>query len=120
MDNIKYFIGKICTIFTVPTNRNLREELPDAFPSSVYNYFVGKIENIDSKGMLVSQLKGDLKSYFFLDHIVSISEEKVEHTNVDDLVNEVQLPPETESDFVDPDYLSQLSGQLNLLAGMTS
>lgn len=75
--NLKYFIGKVCSIFTVPISRNFKEENPATFPQQPYLYFVGLIEAVDEKGMLVTQVMTGLKSYFFLTGLVAIAEEEV-------------------------------------------
>ena len=45
-ESLKYFIGKICTIFTMPINRNFKEENPNTFIEQPYHYFLGVIEKI--------------------------------------------------------------------------
>lgn len=40
-------------------------------------YFVGVIDEIDDKGIMVSQVLTGLKTYFFLNSVVSISEEEM-------------------------------------------
>lgn len=77
--NLEYFIDKICTIFTVSCNRNFKEENPATYPQPVFHYFVGKILDIDDKGILLQQWNSDkkLRSFFFLDHVISISEEEL-------------------------------------------
>ena len=75
---LQQFIGKICTVMTVPINRNFQSENEKTYPEVVYNYFLGRIESVDDDGVLMSQLGGEppLQSYFFLPHIVSIAQEK--------------------------------------------
>ena len=76
--NIKYFIGKVCTVFTIPINRNFKEENPQTYPEQLYFYFTGVVEDVDEKGILITQVMGEgLKSYFFLNSVVGIAEEKV-------------------------------------------
>ena len=79
MKHLEYFVDKICTIFTVPTNRDFKNENPVTFPQPVFHYFVGKVLKLDDKGILVQQWNGNkkLKSYFFFNHIVGICEEEV-------------------------------------------
>lgn len=76
---LKYFLDKICTIFTIPTNRDFKTENPKTFPQPIFHYFVGKILEIDEKGVFIQQWNSNkkLKSYFFIDHIVGICEEEV-------------------------------------------
>lgn len=73
------FLDKICTIFTVTTNRDFKAENPTTYPQPIFHYFVGKVIEIDEKGILLQQWNNNkkLKSYFFIDHIVSICEEEI-------------------------------------------
>jgi hypothetical protein len=77
--HLDYFLNKICTIFTVPGNRDFKEENPSTYPQPLFHYFVGKILEIDEKGILIQQWNNSkkLKSYFFINHIISICEEEV-------------------------------------------
>jgi hypothetical protein len=77
--NLNYFIGRVCTIFTQPINRNFKEENPQTFIEQPFHYFVGVIEEIDNEGILVTQIMSGFKSYFFKAHIISIAEEEVLH-----------------------------------------
>lgn len=78
-NNLEYFLGKICTIFTIPTNRDFKSENPTSFPQPIFHYFVGKVLEVDSKGVLIQQWNSNkkLKSYFFINHIIGISEEEI-------------------------------------------
>lgn len=85
--NLDVFLNKICTIFTVPTNRDFKSENPTTFPQPIFHYFVGKIIEIDENGILIQQWNNSkkLKSYFFMDHVVCISEEEIlDPTNPED------------------------------------
>lgn len=75
--NLQYFIGKMCTIFTHPINRNFKEENPKTYPQQEYIYFVGVVEEVDSQGILITQPTTGLKSYFFLQNLIGIAEEEV-------------------------------------------
>lgn len=77
--HLNYFLNKICTIFTVPTNRDFKEENPTSFPQPIFHYFVGKILEIDDNGIIIQQWNNGkkLKSYFFIDHIISVCEEEI-------------------------------------------
>lgn len=77
---LQYFKGKVCTIFTLPINRNYKEENPSTFPSQMYMYFVGLVEDIDEEGILLTQLQTTNKSYWFWDKIIGIAEEEVVDT----------------------------------------
>jgi hypothetical protein len=76
---VEYFLDKICTIFTIPTNRDFKSENPTTFPQPIFHYFVGKILEIDEKGIFIQQWNSNkkLRSYFFIEHIVGICEEEV-------------------------------------------
>jgi hypothetical protein len=76
---LDYFLGKICTVFTVPTNRDFKSENPQTFPQPVFHYFVGKVIEINTKGICIEQWNNDkkLRTFFFMDHVISISEEEI-------------------------------------------
>ena len=76
---LEYFLDKICTIFTIPINRDFKSENPTTFPQPIFHYFVGKILEVDEKGVFIQQWNSNkkLRSYFFTDHIVGICEEEV-------------------------------------------
>jgi hypothetical protein len=79
IEGLEYFVGKICTVFTVPTNRDFKSENPQTFPQPVFHYFVGKVREVNSRGIFLEQWNNEkkLRTFFFMDHIVSISEEEV-------------------------------------------
>ena len=76
-ENLKYFIGRVCSIFTNQTNRNFSEENPKTALQQTHTYFVGIVEDIDDRGVLIKQIMTGMKSYFFMDSLVAISEEQV-------------------------------------------
>lgn len=73
----KYFTGKICTIFTTPINRDYKFENPDTYPSPLYEYFLGKIIEFQDLGLLLENIKGTTRSFFFYNQIISICEEEI-------------------------------------------
>jgi hypothetical protein len=75
--NLQHFIGKMCTVFTLPINRNFKDENPKTFVEQSYFYFLGVIEAVDNEGILVTQHETGLKSYFFKQNIVGIAEEEI-------------------------------------------
>jgi len=79
VEGLEYFVGRICTIFTVPTNRDFKSENPQTFPQPVFHYFVGRVVEVTSRGVCIEQWNNDkkLRTFFFMDHIVSISEEEI-------------------------------------------
>lgn len=79
MKGLDYFVGRVCTVFTVPTNRDFKSENPQTFPQPVFHYFVGKVIEVSDKGICIEQWNNSkkLRTFFFTDHIVSISEEEI-------------------------------------------
>jgi hypothetical protein len=78
-EGLDYFLGRICTVFTVPTNRDFNSENPQTFPQPVFHYFVGRVVEVNHKGICIEQWNSSkkLRTFFFMDHIVSISEEEI-------------------------------------------
>lgn len=79
--DLKYFVGKPCTIFTPPINRNFKEENPQTYPEPIFIYFIGVVESVTDQGLFLQQVantgsKKPLKTYFFLDKILGIAEEE--------------------------------------------
>lgn len=76
---LEYFLDKVCTVFTVPTNRDFKSENPQTFPQPVFHYFVGRVVEVNHRGICLEQWNSDkkLRTFFFMDHIVSISEEEM-------------------------------------------
>ena len=113
----KYFIGKLCTIFTVPINRDFRSENSQNYPQALYKYFMGVVEALDRDGLLLTQATTGLKSYFFREQIVAIAEEELlDPNNPEDakIIAEYEtVPPVTVVDgpLVDTDALLELSKQ---------
>ena len=79
IESLEYFVGKICTVFTVPTNRDFKSENPQTFPQPVFHYFVGKVIEVSTRGIMIEQWNNQkkLRTFFFIEHVVSISEEEV-------------------------------------------
>lgn len=78
-EGLDYFLGRICTVFTVPTNRDFKSENPQTFPQPVFHYFVGRVVEVTHRGICIEQWNSPkkLRTFFFADHIVSISEEEI-------------------------------------------
>lgn len=72
-----YFVGKLCSVFTTPTNRDFKLENPKTFPEPIYQYFIGVVEAIDTEGIFLTQASTGCKSYFNLNNIIGICEEQV-------------------------------------------
>lgn len=79
LEGLDYFVGKICTVFTVQTNRDFKSENPQTFPQPVFHYFVGRVVEVNHRGICMEQWNTPkrLRTFFFMDHIVSISEEEI-------------------------------------------
>lgn len=79
MNGLNYFVGKVCTVFTVQTNRDFKSENPQTFPQPIFHYFVGKVLEVTQKGIFMEQWNSPkkLRTFFFMDYIVSISEEEI-------------------------------------------
>jgi hypothetical protein len=75
---LKTFVGKVCTVFTVPINRNFKDENPATFTEQVTNYFTGRVVEVDAEGVVLEQVTPErLRTFFFRNHIVAIAEEQV-------------------------------------------
>jgi hypothetical protein len=76
---LELFLNKICTVFTIATNRDFKAENPTTYPQPIFHYFVGKVLEVDEKGLLLQQWNSNkkLKSYFFINHIIAICEEEI-------------------------------------------
>lgn len=89
--NLTYFKGKVCSIFTVPIQRKMKNTEEE------FQYFVGVVEYIDSHGIFITQISTGLKSYFSLNNIVGICEEEVldpKNPNDSEIIKEIN--PEAE------------------------
>ena len=69
-DTMGYFVGKICTIFTSPINREFTER-------QNVDYFVGRVDGFDDKGILMSHVISNCKNYYFFQNVISIAEEQL-------------------------------------------
>jgi hypothetical protein len=117
--HLKYFLGKVCTIFTTQINRDFRTENPQKYPMMVYQYFIGYVEAIDDTGVLIKQAATGLKTFLFLDHVVGIAEEEVEELKPEEVqilnaqAQEEAPPafamPATDGQTVDVDALANLA-----------
>ena len=74
-ENLKYFVGKVCTVTTVAVNFRFKEE-------QMMDYFMGQINNIDEQGILMTHPTTHCKNFIMLPHVVSISEEQVLYEDV--------------------------------------
>lgn len=143
---LQYFIGKICTVFTVPLNRNFKEENPGSYPEPIFVYFIGLVESITDQGITLQQVanvnsKKPLKTYYFLDKVIGIAEEEALDPNDEtdkNIINTIKkrhdveknkakekaekaqekaekmqsMMPNQDQQYLDPDALMQMAGQL--------
>ena len=70
MTDLKYFIGKPCTISTIEINFRFK-------PEQMNDYFVGIIESIDDTGISMYHPITKCKNYIFLKYVVAIAEEQI-------------------------------------------
>lgn len=69
-NNLSFFVNKICTIFVDPINRNFNEDQNLA-------YFIGKVLSISDMGVLMEHPGTKCRTYFNMNKIVGIAEEKL-------------------------------------------
>lgn len=70
LEKMQYFVGKVCSIFTGPLNRNFDE-------ARAREHFVVKVEEIDTDGLWGSHPYNGTISFFMLESIKLITEEIV-------------------------------------------
>lgn len=116
IEQLRYFVGKVCTVFTLPINREFKTENPNTYPQQLYVYFVGFVESVSETGIMLRQALTGMKTFLFLNHVVGISEEEVldekdpKHAEqIADLKRQQEArKQQTESPFIDPDSLDDL------------
>lgn len=85
---------------------------------------MGVVESVDSQGIFLAQLTTGLKSYFFLNHLIGISEEQLldpeseeDAKLIQDMENKMresqtyEPPPET---YINPDDLTNMLKNLQV------
>jgi len=129
MNSIEYFVGKICTVFTVPTNRDFKAENPQTFPQPIFHYFVGKVLEVNQRGVLIEQWNSEkkLRTFFFMNHLVSISEEEIldpsrptdlevieEYKKANDFIKKAaDLKKPEKDDYINVNALSSMAEKVN-------
>jgi hypothetical protein len=68
-EDLKYFVGKPCTVTTVAINWRYDVE-------PMMDYFFGIVDKIDENGIMLTHVVTKSKNYIFLKHVVSICEEQ--------------------------------------------
>jgi hypothetical protein len=131
----EYFVGKVCTVFTTPINRNFKEENPNTYPKPMYQYFMGRVLVVEHNGILIEQVISEnpnkkLRAYFRMEQIVGLAEEEeLDMSNPADaaVINEIksgnkqaidkaqenieQLEVIKKNPFIDIDALSNMSNK---------
>ena len=91
-DTLQYFVGKICTIFTAPINREFNER-------QNVDYFVGRVDGFDDKGILMSHVVSNCKNFYFFQNVISIAEEQLVDSD-DPILKEYESIKEQKKDQV--------------------
>ena len=89
--SLESFIGKVCSVFTVPGGRSLDGE-------EWVTYHVGTVESIDQYGVLVRSIRTGRANFYFRDKIIGLCEEHVEVLDLDNpehakAIQNMQRPP---------------------------
>jgi hypothetical protein len=74
---LTYFIGKVCSVFTTTSSRDLKLEDIRNYPASLHRYFLGVVESIDEYGIFLTQVTKGLKVFIMKDQLIAIAEEEV-------------------------------------------
>ncbi len=112
--NLTDFKGKVCSIFTVPIQRKMKNTEEE------FQYFVGVVEDITSHGIFITQISTGLKSYFSLNNIVGICEEEVldpKNPNDSKIIKEISPEAEfiQEKTIVDDEEKIDINSLTNLI-----
>jgi hypothetical protein len=121
----KTFLGKICTIFTTPTNRDYKTENPKTYPKPLYTYFMGLIEDIDDDGLYTTQPTTGLSSFFPWPNMIGIAQEELldpEDENDAEVIENIKseykekiktIPALKDGQYVDVENLDKISEGLS-------
>ena len=71
MKSLSYFEGRVCTIFAQAINRIFTKDTQEI------DYFVGIVDQVTNLGIWTTHPETKTKNFYFLNHIISISEEQV-------------------------------------------
>lgn len=118
LEHLQYFVGRPCSIFTVPINRQLDEAV-------AWEHFAVRVQEIDIDGLWGTHLEHGTVSFFPMAHIVSIQEElelnpkNPEHARIIEKLEQQKppapkkpvAPPDDSSPFVDIGNLETLARQ---------
>ncbi len=112
VQTLQYFVGKVCSVFTVASNRNSLSE------EHAREYFVARITEINVDGIWGVHPASRITSFFPLSHVTSIVEEweldpkNPEHAAIIqkyEQKEEKKEHPQTEVQFVDVKNLEKLA-----------
>jgi hypothetical protein len=70
IDSLDYFVGKICTVHTGPTNWKYQ-------PQENLDYFMGLVNSVGDIGLCLTNVITHGKTFIFTKDIIAISEEAV-------------------------------------------
>ena len=119
---LQYFVGKVCTVFTNPVNRNLPQESPQDYLQQVFGYFLGRVESVDEDGVLLSHVHNGQKSFWTWHNLVGLAEEKELDEKKDSRViqqlKENQIvqpkePPKSASPYIDANKMAEMVKKFN-------
>lgn len=68
IQNLQYFVGKVCSIFTPPANRSFDE-------LHAREHFVARIQEINADGVWGTHPHSGMMSFFAMPHVLLIAEE---------------------------------------------
>ena len=122
IQNLQYFVGKVCSIFTSPVNRSFDE-------LHAREHFVARIQEINADGLWGTHPHSGMMSFFAMPHIMLIAEEvelnpnNPEHAQMlqefekrtgmkpTGDISPSQKAPDEQVPFVDISYLEKLASQ---------
>lgn len=106
--HLQYFKGKFCSIFTVPSARELT-------PEQYNDYFVGLVQEMDEIGIVTLHAITGCRNFFMWSNIIGISEEQFLSANNEEdakLIDQIKKnsePVVPNSKFIDISAMQQLS-----------
>lgn len=82
ISNLRYFVGRVCTVHSRPSNWKLDQQ-------QNLDYFMGVVESIDPMGLVLKNTINSKKTYVFLESIIAIAEESI-HESTEELQKAVE------------------------------
>lgn len=99
---LQYFVGKVCTVFTHPINRDFKTESPDTYPRQLLYYFLGLVESVDDDGIMLRQISSNQRTFLYHLGIIGIAEEQVlDPSKEEDAKTIENMRPKIETDEAD-------------------